>query len=133
MGTDLDREGRSSLHYAALAGDVSAAEVMLADGMDPNAADRQGFTPLHFAAQQGSVQIVLLLLELSAAVDPTNKFGNTPLHTAVFNSRGRGDVIELLRRWGADPFKANDAGQTPTGLARLIANYDVRKFFADLP
>ncbi|WP_263972339.1 hypothetical protein [Spongiactinospora rosea] len=41
-------------------------------------------------------------------------------------------MIELLRRWGADPFKANSSGQTPLGLARLIANYDVARFFADL-
>jgi hypothetical protein len=25
------------------------------------------------------------------------------------------------------------SGQTPVGLARLIANYDIARFFADLP
>jgi hypothetical protein len=53
--------------------------------------------------------------------------------TAVFESRGRGDVIELLRANGADPRKGNAHGQTPVGLARLIANFDVARFFADLP
>ncbi|HZM82946.1 MAG TPA: ankyrin repeat domain-containing protein [Candidatus Limnocylindrales bacterium] len=61
-----------------------------------------------------------------------NKFGNTPLFVAVFNSQGRGDLIQLLRGAGADPFKQNSSGQTPVGLARLIANYDVAQFFVDL-
>jgi uncharacterized protein len=35
--------------------------------------------------------------------------------------------------YGADPQVANDAGQTPVGLARLIASVDVARFFSDLP
>jgi hypothetical protein len=52
---------------------------------------------------------------------------------AVFNSKGRGALIELLRSRGADPLGANKAGQTPAGLARLIGNSDVAGYFADLP
>ena len=62
-----------------------------------------------------------------------NVFGNSALFIAVFNSLGRGDMIALLRERGADPRLANNSGQTPVGLARLIANYDVARFFADLP
>ncbi|MEV5715709.1 hypothetical protein AB0L41_17560 [Amycolatopsis mediterranei] len=47
----------------------------------------------------------------------------------MFAYRGRGELIELLRRHGADPHQANLSGQTPAGLVRLIANYDVEKFF----
>ena len=60
-------------------------------------------------------------------------FGNTPLSMAVFESEGRGDLILLLRDHGADPLHVNEAGQTPVGLARLIASHDVAKFFTDLP
>jgi hypothetical protein len=28
--------------------------------------------------------------------------------------------------------RANNSGQTPIGLAKLIANYDVARFFADI-
>lgn len=73
-----------------------------------------------------------LLLQRGAQVDPGNVFGNTPLWIAVFNSRGRGEMITLLRRNGADPLRPNDSGQTPVDLARLIANYDVAKFFDDV-
>lgn len=65
-------------------------------------------------------------------MDAVNSYGNTPLFTAVFNSRGHGELIKLLRHHGADPSRPNSTGQTPIGLARLIANYDVAQFFADL-
>lgn len=56
-----------------------------------------------------------------------------PLWVAVFNSKGRGELIGLLRAHGADPLHANASGQGPVGLARLIANYDVAQYFADVP
>jgi len=67
-----------------------------------------------------------------AAVDSVNGYGNTPLGVAVFNYRGNGDFIMLLRSRGADPWRANKSGNTPIGLARMVANYDVAKIFADL-
>ena len=129
----VDREGRLPLHYAALRNRVREAKERLAAGDDPNLGDRQGFTPLHLAAQEWSIDVARLLLDQGADVDLQNKFGNTPLFVAVFNSKGRGDLITLLRKRGADPLKANNSGQTPVGLARLIGNYEAGQFFADLP
>lgn len=74
-----------------------------------------------------------ILLDHGADVDRPNKYGNTPLYVATFNSKGRGDLIELLRRHGGDPLKLNKSGQTPVGLAHLIGNCNVSQFFADLP
>ncbi|HEY4913726.1 MAG TPA: ankyrin repeat domain-containing protein [Candidatus Dormibacteraeota bacterium] len=79
----------------------------LAAGADPNLGDRQGFTPLHLAAQQWSVDVAKRLLDHGAEVDAENVFGSTPLFVAVFNSKGRGDLISLPRERGADPLKAN--------------------------
>jgi len=42
-----------------------------------------------------------LLLDSGASIDSRDANGNTPLSTAVFNSRGRGELIELLRQRGA--------------------------------
>jgi ankyrin repeat protein len=77
------------------------------------------------------VAVARLLLDRGAAVDPTNRFGNTPLWTAVFNSKGDGDLIRLLRGHGADPLHVNKNGMTPLGLARSIANHDVARFLVD--
>jgi uncharacterized protein len=127
------REGRLPLHYAAMSNEVEALEDLLAHGNDPNLADRLGFTPLHLAAQEGSREAARILLDHGAEIDRPNGFGNTPLFVAVCNSKGWGDMIAMLRERGANPFLPNHSGQTPVGLARLIANYDIARFFADLP
>jgi uncharacterized protein len=128
----IDNGGRTALHHAALANDADAVSKLLTEGTDPNVADRLGFTPLHFAAQTGAITAAEILLAAGAQVDAADSYGNTPLFTAVFNSRGRGELIQLLRRHGADPRHPNNTGQSPAGTARLIANYNVAQFFADL-
>jgi ankyrin repeat protein len=130
---EVDEYGRSQLHYSALENDLESAEARVRAGDDPNLRDVHGFTPLHFAAQEGAADVARFLLSAGAEVDSTDELGNTPLMKAVFESRGRGDLIELLRAGGADPLKSNARGQTPAGLARLIGNYDVAQFFTDLP
>jgi ankyrin repeat protein len=127
-----DRTGRSELHHVATEGTVSQAQVLLDAGQDANLRDSDGFVPLHFAAQQGNVGVARVLLAHGAAVDVVNKFGNTPLFVAVGVSRGDGRMIELLRDAGADPYRLNASGSSPLALARLIANYDVAQFFADV-
>jgi ankyrin repeat protein len=87
---------------------------------------------LHFTAQEGALAAAEILLAAGAQVDSANTYGNNLLSVAVSNSRGRGELIRLLCRHGADPRHPNDTGQTPVGTARLIANYDVAQFFADL-
>jgi uncharacterized protein len=127
-----DPQERTPLHAAAVHGDLPELRRLLMSGADPSAADIDGFTPLHFAIQQSHVEAVSALLAAGADVNRRNRFGNGPLFTAVFNSRGHGEIIRLLRARGADPYATNAQGQTPVGLARLIANYDVAQFFADI-
>jgi ankyrin repeat protein len=129
----LDEFGRSELHYAARDGDKTLAERLLRRGADVNLADKNGWTPLHFAAQAQSAEVVAFLLDGGADIDPKDVHGNTPLFRAVFECKGRGDTIKLFRARAADPLVENKHGQTPVGLARLIANYDVKQYFEDLP
>jgi uncharacterized protein len=129
---EVDRQGRTALHAAVLHGDAVEVRRLLAQGFAMDATDHQGFTPLHLAAQEWREEAARALLDAGANVDPKNKFGNTPLFVAVFNSRGRGELISLLRERGADPLLQNTHGKSPLDLAQLIANYDVRQFFADL-
>ncbi|MBP7881287.1 ankyrin repeat domain-containing protein [Schaalia sp. JY-X169] len=124
---------RSPLHDAALTNRADEVRRLIAAGEPADVQDAQGFTPLHFAAQEGAVEAAKALLKAGAPVDARNTFGNSPLFTATFNSNGRGDMIKLLRSYGADPLQVNDSGQTPVGLARLIANYDVEQFYTDIP
>ena len=128
----MDPAGRSPLHYAALTNDADEVRRLTVEGASVDSADSQGFTPLHLASQEHAVEAAAALLDLGAQVNPVNSFGNTPLFVAVFNSRGRPGMIDLLRSHGADPLHSNQSGQTPAGLARLIGNYDVARYFDDV-
>ncbi len=90
--------------------------------------DRLGWTPLHFAAQRHFVPIASALLAAGAPVDSADGHGNTPLSNAVFESRGRGEMITLIREHGADIHRRNAHGVSPSELAARIANYDVRRW-----
>ena len=129
----IDRAGRTPLHYTAADSDAGRVGQLLASGIDAGAPDDDGWTPLHFAASSNAADVITILLDAGAPVDPRDANGNTPLLKAVFNSRGNGDVIRLLRVRGADPYAQNSHGVSPLKLARTIANYDVRQFFNDLP
>jgi ankyrin repeat protein len=128
----VDRMGRTPLHYAALEGKLDEARRLLAEGADPSARDDNGWAPLHFATQNWQVDVANLLLSSGAEVDAQDSNGNTPLCNAVFSSKGRGELIALLRAHGADPKLENKHGVSPLGLAKTIANYDVTQHFADL-
>jgi uncharacterized protein len=129
----LDWAGRTPLHYAALDGDSELISQLLVSGLIVDAPDDNGWTPLHFAAQSNAADAIAILLKAGAAVDKRDGNGNTPLVTAVFNSRGKGEIINLLRAHGADPYAKNNHGGSALSLARTIANFDVRQFFQDLP
>jgi uncharacterized protein len=129
----LDAYGRTPLHYAAAAGNADLMQSLLQGAVDVDASDDNGWTALHFAAQASSVSVLKLLLDAGALVDPRDSDGNTPLSTAVFNCRGDGSVIQLLRNAGADCHAYNDHGVSPVVLARMIANFDVARYFSDVP
>ena len=130
---NVDRYGRTALHYAAADNNSVDALELISRRIDVNARDQNDWTALHFAAQSNSFEVARLLVEAGAEVDPVDSLGNTPLSTAVFNYRGNGELIMFLREKNADPYVENRHGQSPLALARLIANYDVAKLFDDLP
>jgi ankyrin repeat protein len=129
----MDSFGRNDLHYLIL--DCPESEhsqkivSLISNGIDVNSQDEQGWTPLHFAAQECSVAGTKALLECGAKVDLIDSNGNTALFRAVFNSKGEGDIIELLLAAGSNPDQENEHGVSPRKLAETIGNYDVAQFF----
>lgn len=129
-----DSYRRTALHYASGPNlNVMKVRLLIALGADVNAVDKNGWTPLHAAAQEKAVAAARLLLRAGAKVDVPDKQGNTALFRAVSSSKGDGAMIQLLRAHGADPYIANNYGNSPISSARLIANFDIAQYFADLP
>jgi ankyrin repeat protein len=93
--------------------------------------DNGGFSALHFAAQNYELAAAEELLGAGAQMELKDSFGNTPLWRAVADSRGRGVLITLLLRHGADRFAKNNGGKTPADLANVVANYDLKQFFLE--
>lgn len=118
-----DANGVTPLMHACIEKDLECVEILLNVGADPNKCESRGLSPLHFCAVGYFVEGARSLLQSGARVDSLDQHGNTPLARAVFESRGRGDMIRLLRQAGADPSHENHSGVSPRRLAETIANY----------
>jgi ankyrin repeat protein len=102
----LDERGDTPLHHAALAGRVSAAELLLDHGADLNARNRFGATPLHRAAMRGHLEVVRLLIARGADVNVVDNGGLispglTPLDYAQSPTYDHPAVADLLLANGA--------------------------------
>ena len=104
------QEAPSTLHGAALVGDLGAVRERIAAGADVNARDAYGSTPLVIAATFGHAGAVEALVDAGASLDLTNAEGSTALHAAAF--LGREEVVRLLLDAGANRYLRNDAGHT---------------------
>ncbi|KAK6530877.1 hypothetical protein TWF281_007712 [Arthrobotrys megalospora] len=109
---NLDRNGRSALHYAAQSGNSDALKELLPIAVkDAQAAagyaDSDGLTLLHIAARYGHSAVAETLISLFGPLAPkklalTSKSqGYTPFLEAV--SSGRKDICHLLLHHGAKP------------------------------
>lgn len=125
----LDRDGRTALHQAALDNQKAICLELLQHHANIDAQDLMGFAPLHLAAQEYAVEAAQLLVNKGAKIDIKNKYGNTPLFTAVFHSKGRGGIIEMLLMAGSNPDSMNASEVSPLKLAKRIANYNIQQFF----
>ena len=93
--------GMSTLMYAAAAGDLEMAHLMLENGVPINAQTAVGTTALMFAAAFGRVEVVRLLVENGADIHIQNGYNYTALSLA--EERAHQEVVDFLR-------SAEDAG-----------------------
>lgn len=125
---ERDKDGRTPLLHAAIDNRIELVEILLESGANVNVQDSLGYSPLHYAAQNYYIELTKLLISNNAQVDSKDIQGNTPLFKAVFNSKGKGEVVKLLIEHGADKDLINNHGISPFQLAKTIANYNVIQF-----
>lgn len=96
----VNEGGNTPLMFAARAGGLRAAELLVAAGSDVNAVAASGITPTIMAVHGGNSELVGLLLEQGA--DPNSaEAGHSALHVAVL--RGSAESVRALLGRGADP------------------------------
>ena len=84
-----DAEGRSPLHYAAVAGAVGVLEILLdAEGCVMDALDDAGLTPISYALAAGRHEAATLLLSKGASCKVMDKSGNLAVSAAVSGRDG---------------------------------------------
>lgn len=121
------------LHVAAIAGQATVVETLLANHANPNALDDIGNTPLLWAAYFGHTNVVSLLLKHKADMDikgntELNTLGegqDTPLDFAI--QRGFNSIAVMLITNGANLGPHKYYADTPLHLATSKGNVELVK------
>jgi hypothetical protein len=108
--------GRTLLHEAAAAGSLTAVELLLSLGADPDARDGGGHTPLYSVgnecAVEGAERVVRALVQGGADINAHHGVKQcTALHMAA--RRGNVEVARALLDCGADIEARDRLGETP--------------------
>jgi cytohesin len=104
--------GATPLDAAAFDGAIKVVDVLLKHNADPNRSGRNGNSPLEDASLKGFDAIVGTLLDHGAMVNQANgDSGTTALYAAA--SFGKGNVVELLLKRGANPNLCGASHKSP--------------------
>lgn len=116
-----DSFGYSPLHIAISKGNNDVCKILIENLFECNIQDKKsGQTPLHYCAYYDNLEIASLLLQNKGKLDIADNYGNEPLWTAVFNDKGFGLRVEMVKLFlenGANKFHINNVGLSPIEMA----------------
>jgi len=95
----VEQGGNTALLFAARAGSLESARLLVAAGSDVNGLSAFGTSPAIMAVHGGNIELLNFLLESGADIE-SSASGHTALHAAIL--RGSLAAVELLLDHGAD-------------------------------
>lgn len=124
IGPDLkSADDFHPLHYAAIAGSIESAAILLDRGADPNYVPANTFmSPLFLAARRGSALIINMLFDKKAKFDANAKGSYSPLNESLRCKHM--DCFDILLDRGLRPSGAGQRGYSPLMLAICGELYD---------
>jgi ankyrin repeat protein len=119
-----DDYGWTPLHEAIVRGNQLGVETLVSKGADIGVRNFKGDNALHIAIQCTSYDIIELLVQTNKIqIDTKNNDGWSPLHFAAWT--GRGDVVEMLLKNGAEVNIKNNFNHTPLRTANRNGKTEV--------
>ncbi|GLQ93605.1 ankyrin repeat domain-containing protein [Dyella acidisoli] len=119
-------QGYTALILAAYHGQKDTVQKLIQLGADPCARDNRGSTALMGATFKGELSIAKLLLDQSCSkVDDRNRQGQTAAMYAAL--AGNSQLIEMLRKRGANLDLKDDVGNTAASLAHQQGADDIAR------
>ena len=112
----MDSQGNTPLHWAAAAGQLETAKILITKGADVNGTNRFGCTPLLSVARaKAAPEIVELLVSSGARADAVDQSGENALHKLAWFGYPEKNIrsAQILLEAGADVNARNRDGKTP--------------------
>lgn len=116
------------LHSSLLISDIEHTKLALNKGTDINAKSEDGISPLSLVIrmeEKYKIDLVKYLLKHCANPNDADSLGQSLLHIAAV--RTNLEVIDLLFKYGANPYSKDHAGNIPE---QYTSNQEVAEFIA---
>lgn len=123
------------LHYAILAENIVALNLLLKEKVNPNIKNKAGNSAIHFAIMKMNDEAALSLLRsgLKIDMDATNDEGDTPLHLYAKGGDKRGIKLlsEFQHKFMTNIYSVNKKGDSPLHCAIAHDNMYFFTFFVN--
>ncbi|MBV1927971.1 MAG: ankyrin repeat domain-containing protein [Gammaproteobacteria bacterium] len=117
--------GQNLLHEASAYKSLGCAKELLNRHINVNYKDKNGMVPLHYCAANNSYDVASEIINHGADLSAHDIHGNEPLWTAVFNARGRYDLVRLFIAKGANSGHKNHNEKSPLDFAKQINDIEL--------